>query len=272
MASKTHPEPNNSFLVEISQIEQSINDIQKNISLIKNLQDQLLISTSAYQARSFASQRDDLLNSTRTLLINVKDRIKKIEYENTRIPSTNPEFGLRKQRHQYLKEKFTNILDDYRGLEDQYMRQHMERLARQYRVVNPEATEAEISDYLSNPSNEPVFQTALLRSGEAREALAEVQKRHEDIKQIEATITELAQLFQEMQLQVEAQDEVLVAVEENVDVTLIKTEKAEEDHNNNENNASASTVTVTKSFSPTPTVASAASPSKTVSTALPSKT
>ncbi|CAG8549308.1 1451_t:CDS:2 [Ambispora gerdemannii] len=241
MASKTHPEPNNPFLTEISQIEQSIANIQKNITRIKDLQSQLLISTSAFQTRSFASERDDLLNSTRTLLFHVKDRIKKIEYENTRISSTNPEFGLRKQRHQYLKEKFTNILEEYRGLEDQYMRQHMERLGRQYRVVNPDATEAEISNYLANPSNEAVFQQALLRTGEAREALAEVQKRHEDIKQIEATIAELAQLYQEMQLQVEAQDEAL---------------------NYNSNNASAPTVTVTKSSTPS-TTASAAFPSKT---------
>ncbi|CAG8814233.1 16595_t:CDS:2, partial [Racocetra persica] len=52
------------------------------------------------------------------------------------------------------------------------------------------------------------------RYGAARDALREVQERHDDIKKIEKTIAELVNLFQEMQMLVEAQDAPIAAVEE----------------------------------------------------------
>ncbi len=62
-----------------------------------------------------------------------------------------------------------------------------------------------------------MFSQALLNSnrhGEARGALREVQERHEDIKRIERTITELAQLFNEMSILVDEQDDALNVIQE----------------------------------------------------------
>ncbi|CAH1767219.1 8070_t:CDS:2, partial [Entrophospora sp. SA101] len=52
------------------------------------------------------------------------------------------------------------------------------------------------------------------RFGAAKEALKEVQERHDDIKKIEKTIEELANLFHEMSIIVEAQDQTIVAIEQ----------------------------------------------------------
>ncbi|RIA82918.1 t-SNARE [Glomus cerebriforme] len=217
------------FLEETSVIDQGIQKIQSNIDRIQVLQTHILVSTSNQQEDTPGRERETLIAETKNLLFEFKDRIKKIEYENIRLPKNDPNLSLRKQRHEFLHEKFTNVLDEYRNVEDTYMRQQKERMARQYRVVNPEANQQEIDDYLANPSGQPVFQQAVIRSGEAKAALAEVQKRHSDIKQIEQTISELATLFSEMQLQVEAQDSVLASVEEEVTETLVKVEKANED-------------------------------------------
>ena len=51
------------------------------------------------------------------------------------------------------------------------------------------------------------------RYGAARGAFREVQERHAEIQKIERTITELAQMFQEMSMLVEQQDETIVNVE-----------------------------------------------------------
>ncbi|CAG8741504.1 4311_t:CDS:1, partial [Acaulospora colombiana] len=120
-----------------------------------------------------------------------------------------------------------NVLDEYRGLENAYMQQQTERIARQYKVIKPNATQQEIDEYVSNPNSQPVFQQALLRTGEARDVLGQVQRRHEDIKNIEQTIAELAALFQELDLQIDAQDPLIVQIEGNVDDTNVKIEKAQ---------------------------------------------
>ncbi|CAG8539693.1 17151_t:CDS:2 [Dentiscutata erythropus] len=216
------------FLEETNSIEDNISAIQQNISRIQELQTHILGSTSSMQEDVLNKERSILMDNTKSLLFQIKDRIKKIENENSRLPKTDSTIDLRKRRHIHLHDKFNRVLDEYRGIEDTYMKLQKDRIIRQYKIVNPAATQDEIDDYVSNSSNQPVFQHTL-RTGEARTALAEVQKRHGDIKQIESTISELAALFTEMQLQVESQDPVIQDIEKSTEEITTKLEQANKD-------------------------------------------
>jgi len=57
------------------------------------------------------------------------------------------------------------------------------------------------------------------RHGEARSALREVQSRHQDIQKIERTITELAQLFNEMSIMIEVQEAAIDNIEQKAQET-----------------------------------------------------
>ena len=57
------------------------------------------------------------------------------------------------------------------------------------------------------------------RHGEARSALREVQSRHQDIQKIERTITELAQLFNEMSIMIEVQETAIDNIEQKAQET-----------------------------------------------------
>ena|SRR5271156_5074471 len=63
------------------------------------------------------------------------------------------------------------------------------------------------------------------RHGEARSALREVQSRHEDIKRIERTITELAQLFNEMSIMIEVQETMIDHIEVKAQETEVQMEQ-----------------------------------------------
>ncbi|CAH1756494.1 6802_t:CDS:2 [Entrophospora sp. SA101] len=215
------------FLEETSSIEHNINIIRKNIERIQVLQTRILVSTSIKQEDSDDKEREELMLNTRNILFDIKDRIKKIQYENAKLPIDDLNISLRKQRYEYLREKFGNLLEEYRRIEDVYMGQQKERTARQYKIVNLEATQDEIDSYLSSSSNQPLFQPALIRTGEARAAFEEVQKRHDCIKQIEKTIEELANLFRELHLQVEEQDSAIANIEESIEETLVNIKKSE---------------------------------------------
>ncbi|GBB99286.1 hypothetical protein RclHR1_03470021 [Rhizophagus clarus] len=213
------------FLNETTEIEQRITDAKTNIARIQGFQGQILNSTSTSAESSAARERENLVSNTRNLLIECKDRVKRIQYENVRVPSSDPNFGIRQQRYEYLRTKLSNVLEEYRQVESDFMKQTKDRMGRQYKVVNPNATQQEIDDYVSNSDSEPIFQQALLKTNEAKNALAEVQKRHEDIKNIENTIAELAALFQELHLQVESQDQAIINIEQNADTVVQKTEQ-----------------------------------------------
>jgi len=65
-----------------------------------------------------------------------------------------------------------------------------------------------LSSALSDP-NTQIFQQALMssaRSSQATSTLSQVQARHNDIVAIERKVTELAQLFQELQLTIDIQE------------------------------------------------------------------
>ncbi|CAB4446124.1 unnamed protein product [Rhizophagus irregularis] len=78
------------------------------------------------------------------------------------------------------------------------MKQQKERLSRQYKIVYPDAKDEEIDEYLKNPTDQP----------------------------IEQTISELVALFEEIQLQVELQDEIIISITDEVKTVEVITERA----------------------------------------------
>lgn len=94
-------------------------------------------------------------------------------------------------------------------------------MERQYKIVKPDATEAEVRQAVENDDQGQVFSNAVRfprplqsvstqivgdiaqllnsnRYGDARAAMREVQERHEDIRKIETTLTELMQMFNDV--------------------------------------------------------------------------
>jgi t-SNARE complex subunit (syntaxin) len=86
--------------------------------------------------------------------------------------------------------------------------QQKDRVSRPHRVVNSSTSQTEINTFVENSSNRPVFQQALLRTGEACAALEDVQRHH---KQIEETVSELANLCLEVRALIEERDEAIEA-------------------------------------------------------------
>ena len=69
--------------------------------------------------------------------------------------------------------------------------------------MRPDATPEEVKAVVDDDQGGQVFSQALMNSnryGDARSAYRDVQERHRDIKNIEKTLTELAQLFNDVSL------------------------------------------------------------------------
>ena len=67
--------------------------------------------------------------------------------------------------------------------------------------MRPDATPEEVKAVVDDDQGGQVFSQALMTSnryGDARSAYRDVQERHRDIKNIEKTLTELAQLFNDV--------------------------------------------------------------------------
>ncbi|WOO79523.1 Protein transport protein SSO2 [Vanrija pseudolonga] len=114
------------------------------------------------------------------------------------------------------KTRFTRALNDHQQIEREYRQKTRDRAARQFKIVKPDASEAEIQSIVDSGDTQ-VFSQALLntnRYGAARGAYREVQERHVELQKIEKTMSELAQMFSEMSMLVEQQDEAITQVED----------------------------------------------------------
>jgi len=209
-----------SFYAEISSLQDSIRTFNENVSRIGELHSRSLNNTDDAAAQRNAAQLDELVADTSALSATLKRRVKALERQG----GSGRDGQIRKQQTALVKSKFVEAIQNYQSVEQQYRTRYKQRMERQFKIVKPDATPEEVKAVVNDESGGQIFSQALLNSnryGESRAAYREVQERHEDIKRIEQTLGELAQLFNDMSVLVEQQDETI----QNIETTAATVEK-----------------------------------------------
>lgn len=119
------------------------------------------------------------------------------------------------------KQRFLKLIQEYRVTEANYKEENKQQAMRQYRIIQPEATEQEVEAAITDVGSQHIFSQALLnanRRGEAKTALAEVQVRHQEFLKLEKTMAELTQLFNDMEHLVIEQNEQVEEIDKQVAV------------------------------------------------------
>jgi len=200
------------FYNEISSIQDSLRTFNDNVARISDLQTRSLNNTDDALAQRNTAELEELVADTSALSNVLKRRIKSLEKQGA--PGRDGQ--IRKQQTGLVKSKFVEAIQNYQTVEQQFRQKYKQRLERQYKIVKPDATPDEIQAVVEEDNGGQVFSQALLNSnryGESRAAYREVQERHADIQKIERTLTELAQLFNDMSILVEQQDETINVIE-----------------------------------------------------------
>lgn len=231
LATSTSGDAMSAFYAEISSIQDSIRTFNENVSRIGELHSRSLNNMDDRAAEQNAAALDDLVQETSALSNTLKRRIKSLEAQG----ASGRDGQVRKQQTGLVKSRFVEAIQSYQSVEQQYRQKHKQRLERQFKIVKPDATPDEVRAVVDNENNSQIFSQALMNSQftNAQSAYREVQERHEDIKRIEKTLAELAQLFNDMSILVEQQDEVINTiqtqaynVEQDTEAAYKHTEKA----------------------------------------------
>lgn len=93
---------------------------------------------------------------------------------------------------------------------------------RVYTVTGQHLPEEQIDQLIETGEAETIFQKAILEQGRGRvlDTLAEIQERNRAVKDLEASLLELHQIFLDMAVLVEAQGEMLDNIEQQVRFSL----------------------------------------------------
>ncbi|KAJ7023366.1 t-SNARE [Mycena alexandri] len=201
------------FLAEATSIQDAVATFNGNITRISALNTRAL-SALGDDASAVKEQLDRLVEETMALSTQLKNRITQLQGA-VGTAARPQEREIRQNRASHVRTKFTEALQTYRQIEQEYQAKARQRVERQYRIVKPDATQDEISEAISGGGDQ-VFMQALTASpqyAQARSALSEVQSRAQDLHKMEQTLGELAELFSDMAILVQQQDETVEAIE-----------------------------------------------------------
>ncbi|KAJ6597388.1 syntaxin-like protein [Mycena sp. CBHHK59/15] len=202
------------FLAEVTSIQNSIATFNANITRISSLHSRSLDAISG-EGTHIQRELDVLATETRDLGSELKERIKKLHTSVIPGGRGQQEREIRQNSAALVRTKFTEALQTYQQVEQEYRSKSRQRVERQYRIVKPDATEEEITEVISGGQDQVFMQalTSSTRYDVSRSAYNEVQARAQDLKKLEQTLGELAQLFSDMAALVELQNETIAAIE-----------------------------------------------------------
>ncbi|KAI9172473.1 Syntaxin-like protein psy1 [Paramyrothecium foliicola] len=218
----------NEFLNRVQRLRDDIRGLTNDVDYIGQLHQRTLSSTDGQATQEL----EHYVSQTQIRNTAIKDGVKGLERDLAKTPDSDPSRKTKSTQLESLKTFFRSELDKYQSIERDYKQRYREQIARQYRIVNPEASEDEVRQAAeADWGNEGVFQTALRtnRTGHASSVLGNVRARHNELQQIEQTLSELAILYEQLATVVEQQDPVIAAAEVNAEQTVENLGKGNEE-------------------------------------------
>lgn len=201
----------NRILNETRAVDQAIDEIEADLQRLRGLQSRYLAdtNTSAQSPLRIEVDRtgDNIMTKYRGLVTRVKNIKSQPESGN---PRNAPQVGK-------VDRRLKTAINQYQQVEREFRKASQEQMARQYRIVRPDASDAEVREAVEDPNNQQIFSSALIQSdrrGEAQSVARNVSQRHEDIQKIERQMIELAQLFQDLEALVVQQEPAVTQIEQ----------------------------------------------------------
>jgi syntaxin 1B/2/3 len=201
----------NRILNECRAVDQAVDEIEADLQRLRGLQSRYLADTNTSAQSPLRIEVDRTGENIMTKYRGLVSRVKGIKQQ--------PESGNPRNAPQVGKvdRRLKTAINQYQQVEREFRKASQEQMARQYRIVRPEASDAEVREAVENSNGQQVFSQALIQSdrrGEAQAVARNVSQRHEDIQKIERQMIELAQLFQDLEALVVQQEPAVAQIEQ----------------------------------------------------------
>jgi t-SNARE complex subunit (syntaxin) len=207
------------FFEEVGQIKNLMSLIRRNIKAIQDEYNKQQWSASVDSKKS--GPLEELLDSTNSSALQIRNKLKAMKAENDRLPGDSAQKRIRSNMHNILSKKFIALVQEYQTLQNNYREKYRERVQRQAEIVKPGVSREEVDEMITTGGN--YFADKMLSDSkhlEAKNALISIQEQQRDIKHLEKSIQELNQVFIDMAALVEASQETVTKVEDNTTTSL----------------------------------------------------
>ncbi|KAK1990402.1 t-SNARE [Colletotrichum falcatum] len=217
----------NAILNECRSIDQGIDQIEANLNQLRMLQERTLTDADTSANSATARQLDALSSETMTMYRSLTDRVRQVKSSPDGQSARNsPQVGR-------VDRRLKGAIQQYQQVESAFRKRTQDQMARQYRIVRPDADEREVREAVEDAgAGAQIFQQAVMQSGrqaQANAVLNAVQDRQAALQKIEQQMVELAQLFQDMDVLVVQQEAAVAQIEQKAEEVVENLDKGNQE-------------------------------------------
>ncbi|OWF56626.1 syntaxin isoform X1 [Mizuhopecten yessoensis] len=216
------------FFGQVEEIRGMIDKISDNVDEVKKKHSAIL---SAPQSDDKTKEElEELMTDIKRTANKVRGKLKVIEQNIEQEEHSNKssaDLRIRKTQHATLSRKFVEVMNDYNSCQIDYRERCKGRIQRQLEITGRTTTNEELEDMLESGNPAIFTQGIIMETQQAKQTLADIEARHNDIIKLETSIRELHDMFMDMAMLVEQQGEMIDRIEYNVEqaVDYIETAK-----------------------------------------------
>ncbi|KAH0626346.1 hypothetical protein JD844_001282 [Phrynosoma platyrhinos] len=218
------------ILAQVEEIRGCIEKLSEDVELVKKQHSAILAAPNPDEKTK--QELEDLTADIKKTANKVRSKLKAIEQgiEQEEVQNrSSADLRIRKTQHSTLSRKFVEVMTEYNTTQSKYRDRCKDRIQRQLEITGRTTTNEELEDMLESGKLAIFTDDIKMDSQMTKQALNEIETRHNEIIKLETSIRELHDMFVDMAMLVESQGEMIDRIEYNVEHSVDYVERAVSD-------------------------------------------
>ncbi|CAH9068286.1 unnamed protein product [Cuscuta europaea] len=224
-----NPEGLDHFHKQVKHIEKQYGELNNLLQKLQGAHEKSKAITKASTMKAIKEQMKKDIDEVQKIAMLIKSKIEELDKDNTDSRSKpNCYKGsaierLRTANTASLKKKFKDKLSEFQILKEAIQNEYREVVERRvFTVTGTRVDEETIEKLIETGGSEQIFQKAIAEQGRGQvmDTMAEIQERHDAVRELEAKLLGLQQIFLDMAVLVVAQGDMLDNIESQVSTAV----------------------------------------------------
>ncbi|XP_033974193.1 LOW QUALITY PROTEIN: syntaxin-2 [Trematomus bernacchii] len=207
-----------SFFRRVEEVRGLIYKISYQVEEVRKMHSMILTAPNPHDRTK--DQLDALTNDIKGNANVVRTKLKSMEQSMPKDDAANRssvDFRIQKTQHTVLSRKFVEVMTQYNETQVSFRERSKGRIQRQLEITGKATTNEELEAMLESWKSTSIFTSDIISDSQiTRQALNEIESRHQDIMRLETSIRELHTMFMDMAMLVETQGDMINNIENNV--------------------------------------------------------
>lgn len=213
------------FFKQVKEIEKLMEKLNKQLQKLQDAHEESKSVTKASAMKAIKQRMEKDVDEVGKIARNIKQKLESLDADNVanrKKPGCEKGTSVDRSRMTMtttLKKKLKDRMSDFQTLRQMIQEEYREVVERRvFTVTGTNADEETIDRLIETGDSEQIFQKAIQEQGRGRimDTLAEIQERHDAVRDIEKKLLDLHQIFLDMAVLVESQGDMLDNIETQV--------------------------------------------------------